>query len=78
MGYSETCRCRSALSSSHNAERVADEANTAAPVDLLERTAHPDPMTSRLLLSAVDVLEGNEALDALFRQQLTDAWPRAC
>ena len=53
-------------------KRVADEANTAGPIDLLERTAHPDPVTSRLLLSAADVLEGNEALDTLFRQQLTD------
>ena len=53
-------------------KRVADEADTATPIDLLERTAHPDPVTSRLLLSAADVLEGNEALDALFRQQLTD------
>jgi AraC family transcriptional regulator len=53
-------------------KRVADEAATATPTDLLERTAHPDPVTSRLLLSAADVLEGNEALDALFRQQLTD------
>lgn len=53
-------------------ERVADEADTATPIDLLERTAHPDPITSRLLLSAADVLEGNEALDTLFRQQLTD------
>jgi len=53
-------------------ERVADEADTATPTDLLERTAHPDPVTSRLLLSAADVLEGNGALDALFRQQLTD------
>ena len=53
-------------------ERVADEADTATPIDLLERTAHPDPVTSRLLLSAADVLDGNEALDALFRQQLTD------
>src|SRR5690242_5890667 len=52
--------------------RVADEADTARPTDLLERTAHPDPITSRLLLSAADVLEGNEALDSLFRQQLTD------
>ncbi len=25
-------------------ERVADEADTAAPIDLLERTAHPDPL----------------------------------
>jgi AraC family transcriptional regulator len=53
-------------------ERVAGEAGTAAPGDLLERTAHPDPVTSRLLISAADVLEGNAALDALFRQQLTD------
>src|SRR5882672_8744134 len=52
-------------------KRVADEADTV-PIDLLERTAHPDPVTSRLLLSAADVLEGNEALDTLFRQQLTD------
>jgi AraC family transcriptional regulator len=53
-------------------ERVADEAGTATSTNLLERTAHPDPITSRLLLSAADVLEGNKALDALFRQQLTD------
>jgi AraC family transcriptional regulator len=52
--------------------RVADEADTAASIDLLERTAHPDPITSRLLLSAADVLEGNGALDKLFRHQLTD------
>jgi AraC family transcriptional regulator len=53
-------------------ERVAIEAGTAPPIDLLERTAYPDPVTSRLLLSASDVLEGNGALDTLFRQQLTD------
>jgi AraC family transcriptional regulator len=53
-------------------KRVANEADTAQPIDLLERTAHPDPITSRLLLSAADVLEGNGALDTLFRQQLTD------
>ncbi|OCK60631.1 AraC family transcriptional regulator [Bradyrhizobium sp. LMTR 3] len=53
-------------------KRVADEAGTPTSTNLLERTAHPDPITSRLLLSASDVLEGNEALDALFRQQLTD------
>ncbi|MCA6124921.1 helix-turn-helix transcriptional regulator [Bradyrhizobium sp. WSM 1704] len=52
--------------------RVADEAGAGASIDLLERTAHPDPITSRLLLSAADVLEGNQALDMLFRQQLTD------
>jgi AraC family transcriptional regulator len=53
-------------------ERVAREADTAAPGGLLERTAHPDPITSRLLTSAADVMEGNAALDTLFRQQLTD------
>lgn len=53
-------------------KRVATEADTAAPGDLLERTAHPDLVTSRLLLSAADVLVGNEALDTLFRQQLMD------
>ncbi|WP_188421879.1 helix-turn-helix domain-containing protein [Oxalicibacterium solurbis] len=53
-------------------ERVVDEANIATPVDLLERTAQPDPVTSRLLLSAADCLVGNEALDTLFRQQLID------
>jgi AraC family transcriptional regulator len=52
-------------------ERVASEANTPAPCDLLERTGHPDPITSRLLMSAADVLDGSAALDALFRQQLT-------
>jgi AraC family transcriptional regulator len=53
-------------------QRVAHEANTVAPIDLLERTAYPDPIISRLLLSAADVLEGHAALDTLFRQQLTD------
>ena len=53
-------------------ERIAGEADMAAPGELLERTAHPDPITSRLLMSAADVLEGSAALDALFRQQLTD------
>src|SRR5882757_9322343 len=53
-------------------ERVADEADTATPTDLLERTAHPDPITSRLLLSAADSLEGNGALDSLFRHQLIE------
>jgi AraC family transcriptional regulator len=52
--------------------RVADEAETATPTDLLERTAYPDPITSRLLLSAAGVLEGNRPLDTLFRHQLTD------
>jgi AraC family transcriptional regulator len=53
-------------------ERVAREADTATPTDLVERTAHPDHITSRLLLSAADELEGNGALDTLFRQQLID------
>jgi AraC family transcriptional regulator len=53
-------------------ERVAGEADNATPIDVLERTAYPDPVTSRLLLSGATVLEGNEALDRLFRQQLTD------
>lgn len=53
-------------------ERVAAEAGKAAPADLLERTGHPDPTTARLLLSAADVLDGSEALDALFRQQLAE------
>ena len=53
-------------------ERVAGEADTAAPGDLLERTGHPDPITSRLLMSAADAIEGSAALDALFRHQLTD------
>ena len=53
-------------------KRVAGEADTAAPDDLLERTGHPDLITSRLLISAADVLDGSEALDALFRHQLTD------
>ena len=53
-------------------QRVALEAGMAAPGDLVERSAHPDPITSRLLLSAADVLEGSAALDALFRHQVID------
>src|SRR5215510_12910684 len=53
-------------------ERVAREADAATSLDVLERTAYPDAVTSQLLLSAADVLEGNDALDTLFRQQLTD------
>nr|WP_246738743.1 AraC family transcriptional regulator [Bradyrhizobium sp. CCBAU 051011] len=53
-------------------QRVAHEADVAAPADLVERTVHPDPVTSRLLLSAADALEGSAALDSLFRHQLTD------
>lgn len=53
-------------------ERVTREADGFAPGDLLERTGHPDAITSSLLISAADVLDGNSSLDALFRQQLTD------
>jgi AraC family transcriptional regulator len=53
-------------------QRVAREAGMATPGDLVERSAHPDPITSRLLLSAADVLEGSAALDALFRQQMAE------
>lgn len=52
--------------------RIASEADAAGPSNLLARTAYSDPITARLLLSAADALEGNAALDALFRQQLTD------
>jgi AraC family transcriptional regulator len=52
--------------------RVAHEAGTTAPGDLVERTVHSDPITSRLLLSAADALEGCATLDALFRHQLMD------
>ena len=52
--------------------RVAHEAGTAAPGEFVERTAHPDPFTARLLLSAADALDGSAALDSLFRHQLTN------
>ncbi|MBR1228743.1 MULTISPECIES: AraC family transcriptional regulator [unclassified Bradyrhizobium] len=53
-------------------QRVAGEADMAAPGDLLERTGHPDLTASRLLLSAADMIGGSAALDALLRHQLTD------
>ena len=53
-------------------ERVAGEADAPIAGDLLERTGHSDPVTSGLLMSATDVLEGNAVLDALFRQRLMD------
>jgi AraC family transcriptional regulator len=53
-------------------KRVAHDADIAAPGDLVERTVHPDAITSRLLMSAADALEGNAALDSLFRHQLMD------
>lgn len=37
-------------------QRVAGEAGTAGTAELIERTAHPDTITSRLLLSAADLL----------------------
>ncbi|PYE87029.1 helix-turn-helix domain-containing protein [Phyllobacterium leguminum] len=52
--------------------RVADEAETATQAELLDRTAHPDPVTSQLILGAVDSLKDNGPLDALYRQQLTE------
>ncbi|QIO32320.1 helix-turn-helix transcriptional regulator [Bradyrhizobium sp. 1(2017)] len=52
--------------------RVAAEAGMAGPDDLVERTANPDLITSRLLLSAVGALDGSAVLDSLFRHQLTD------
>ncbi len=53
-------------------ERVATEAGTSAPAELLERTGHPDAVISSLLMSASDAIEGSAALDALFRHQLND------
>lgn len=53
-------------------DRIAAEAGAKPPGDILERTGHDDPVTSRLLLMAADALDGSAALDALFRQQLTD------
>src|SRR6185312_12494244 len=38
-------------------ERVAGEADMAGVGDLLERTGHPDLITSRLLTSAVDAMD---------------------
>lgn len=53
-------------------ERVASEAGNALGTDLLERTGHTDPITSRLLSTAAEALQGNSSLDAMFRQQITD------
>ena len=53
-------------------ERVAAEADNASPAALQERTGHPDPITSRLLTTAAEAIEGHTTLDAMFRQQLTD------
>src|SRR3954463_369685 len=44
-------------------ERVAREADAPIPGDLLERTGHLDPVTSGLLMSAADMIEGSAALD---------------
>jgi AraC family transcriptional regulator len=53
-------------------ERVAGEADMAAPGDLLERTVHTDLTTSRLLMIAAHFLDGSAALDVLLRRQLTE------
>lgn len=53
-------------------ERIAAEAGSTAPPELLERTGQLDPITSRLLTTATQALEGNSALDVMFRQQITD------
>ncbi|WP_426421126.1 helix-turn-helix domain-containing protein [Bradyrhizobium genosp. A] len=53
-------------------DRISSEADKVAPSDLLERTAYPDPTTSRLLMSAADFLDGPGILDAIFRQQMTE------
>jgi AraC family transcriptional regulator len=53
-------------------ERVASEAGVCGPRNLLDRSANTDLITSRLLMSAADSLDGSAALDALFRHQLTD------
>lgn len=53
-------------------KRVAEEAETATQTDLLDRTAHYDPVMSQLLLGSVVSLKGNGPLDTLFRQQLTE------
>lgn len=52
--------------------RIATEAGNGAPAELLERTGHSDPITSRLLTTAAEALDGSDALDVLFRQQLSD------
>lgn len=51
--------------------QIADETGTIGD-SLIERTGFPDAITSRLLISAAEVIEGNAALDGLFRQQLAD------
>jgi len=53
-------------------ERIAAETGNASATELLERTGHADLVTSRLLTTAAEALEGNSALDAMFRQQITD------
>lgn len=53
-------------------ERVATEADRPTPGALQERTGHPDPITSRLLTTAAEAIEGHTTLDTMFRQQLTD------
>ncbi len=60
-------------------KRVADQADTATPIDLLERTAHPDPVTSRLLLSAADVAGGqSRPWIRCSGSNSQTSWPRVC
>jgi len=53
-------------------ERISVEADMTTPVDLIERTAHPDPTTSQMLMSAAEALDSREPLDALFRKQMIE------
>jgi len=53
-------------------ERISSEAGKTTSFDLVERTGHSDPITARLLTTATEVPDGNQRLDALFRQQLTE------
>ena len=73
MGYSRNLSMSfSSIFRTQRSSALPAKPTPPHPTDLLERTAHPDPITSRLLLSAADALEGNGALDTLFRHQLTD------
>jgi AraC family transcriptional regulator len=53
-------------------ERIATEAGSPAPISVIERTGHPDQTVSRLLMMAIDAVDGSASLDTLFRQQLTE------
>jgi AraC family transcriptional regulator len=53
-------------------ERISAESGNAPPAELLERTGHLDPISSRLLTTAAEALDGHATLDVMFRQQITD------